>query len=144
MHELKSKALYFLARREYSYKELFTKLKKYCENQAEIHQVLEEMQHKGWLSEERYISSYLRSKSHRYGLLRIRQALMQKTGNSDLVDEVLEQNPIDEYSAALGLWQKKFGIVATDSKELARQIRFLHNKGFSFAIIKQVIAAASD
>jgi len=37
------------------------------------------------------------------------------------------------------LFKKKFGIVASDRQELAKQIRFLQNRGFSYSIIKQVI-----
>lgn len=138
-NSLKAKALYFLARREYAYQELYSKLKKYSEDEEEIKSLLDFLRERGWLSEERYIKSYLDSKSKKYGILKIKYALTQKTSNSELVNQVLSENPIDEYSLAYKLWLKKFGAIATERNELAKQIRFLQNKGFSFAVIKKVI-----
>ena len=68
MNIIKSKAIYFLARREYAYKELFSKLKKYSEDLGEIKLVLDDLKRKGFLSEERYIQSYINSKKNKYGL----------------------------------------------------------------------------
>lgn len=138
-NSLKAKALYFLARREYAYQELYSKLKKYSEDDEEIKSLLDFLQERGWLSEERYIKSYLDSKSKKYGLLKIKHVLMQKTSNPELVNHILSENPVDEYDLARKLWLKKFGQVATEQNELAKQIRFLQNKGFSFTIIKKVI-----
>ena len=138
-NSLKAKALYFLARREYAYQELYTKLKKYSEDEEEIKSLLDLLRERGWLSEERYIKSYLESKSKKYGILKIKYTLAQKTSNPELVNQILSENPVDEYTVAHRLWLKKFGKIATEKNELAKQIRFLQNKGFSFAIIKKVI-----
>ncbi len=136
---LKSKALYFLARREHSYLELFTKLKKYSADEAAITLTLDEFKELGYLSDERFIQAYLESNAAKYGRLKIKHTLNQKTGDSKLVEQVLDAAAIDELENARKLWQKKFGIKAIDKVQLARQIRFLLSKGFSYSIIKQVV-----
>lgn len=145
MNNLKAKALEFLSRREYAYLELFTKLGKYTEDSDEIKNVLDELQNSGYLSEERYIKSYLNSKSRKSGLAKIKYSLKQKTGNAKLIEKIIKENPIDEYSSAKYLWEKKFGgMVATDQREIAKQIRFLQSRGYSFSIINRVIRGTSE
>ena len=136
---LKGKALYFLSRREYAYQELFTKLKKYSDNENEIRQVLDNLREYGYLSEQRFIQSFINSRSKKHGLLKIKYQLSQKTTESDLVNQIINDNDFDEVALARELFKKKFGVVATDRQELAKQIRFLQNRGFSYFIIKQVI-----
>jgi regulatory protein len=142
MISLKNKALYYLARREYAYHELFNKLKPDYDDEAQIHAVLDELVVLKYLSNERYILSYLNYKSQKYGLQKIRYDLIQKTGDSNLVDNVLNdaKDKLNEYENAHRLWLKRFGIKALDNKELAKQIRYLQYKGFSHDIIKQVLA----
>ena len=140
---LKSKALYFLARREYAYQELFTKLKKYSDDDEAITSALNEMIKLGYLCEQRYIETYLSSKSTKYGLLNIKHNLNQKTANPQLVAEIINAAAIDEYNTARELWRKKFGTPATDKTQLAKQIRFLLSRGFSYSLIKKVINSAS-
>lgn len=139
-NNLKDKALYFLSRRDYGYIELFTKLKKYSLDETQIEVVLKELVAKGWLSEERFIQNYLISKSNKYGLLKLKHDLKQKTSNPELVNQVLAKAAIDELSTAKQLLLKKFGMIASsDYLVRAKQIRFLLNKGFSFGIISRVI-----
>ena len=136
---LKAKAMSFLARREYAYKELFIKLCKYTEDKDEISTTLDQLKECGYLSEERYIQSYINSKKSRSGVAKIKYSLQLKMGNNDLIEKVLKENPIDEYESAKILWERKFGWVAVDKNQLAKQIRFLQNKGFSFEVISRVI-----
>lgn len=138
-NEIKAKALYFLARREYAYKELFTKLCKYTRDKDVIIKTLNQLKEKGYLSEERYIRSYLNSKINKSGILKIKYNLKLKTENTDLIEKVLNENPVNEYDAAKTLWERKFGVVATDKNQLAKQIRFLQNRGFSFDVINKIV-----
>ena len=136
---LKGKALYFLSRREYAYQELFTKLKKYSEDENEIRKLLDSFVQLGYLSEKRFIQSFINSRSKKHGLLKIKYQLSQKTTDSDLVNQIINDTEFDEVAVARELFQKKFGVVAADRNELAKQIRFLQNRGFSYSVIKQVI-----
>jgi regulatory protein len=136
---LKNKALDFLSRRDYGYHELYVKLQKYSENLDEIKQILDDLKNKNFLSEERYINSYLRSKQIKYGIRKIRYDLLQKNVDSSLLDEVLAANQTDEYKIAYSLWQRKFGKLATDNKDRLKQMRFLQSRGFSSYVIAKII-----
>lgn len=139
MSDLKSKVLYYLAKRDYSYKEILQKLQKYSQNIEEITNLLDECVQKGWLCEERYINNYIQSKSKKYSLLKIKNDLQQKTNNTQLIEEMLAKSQIDEYQIALSIWQKKFGVIPVDAKDVAKQARFLHSRGFSFGTIKKIL-----
>jgi regulatory protein len=136
---IKSKALAFLVKREYGYHELFTKLQKYTDNFDEITNVLNELKQRGWLSEERFVNSYIDSKKNKYGPLKIRYNLLQKQVDPDLIQETLSEKISDEYKIAHEIWQRKFGVVPKDQNEKLKQVRFLQNRGFSFDTIIKVI-----
>jgi regulatory protein len=139
-NKIKTKALYFLSRRDYGYYELYLKLQKYSEDLEQIKLVLDELKHKNYLSEERYINSYLRSKNTKYGLDKMRYDLLQKNVDSEILDDILTKYKTDEYKVAYDVWLRKFnGIIAKDNKQRQRQIRFLQSRGFSFAIINKII-----
>jgi regulatory protein len=57
--------------------------------------------------------------------------------------EVLEQTAAalkgSELDEARAVWRKRFGQTPTDPKERARQSRFLHGRGFSAEVIRQVV-----
>ena len=102
MISLKNKALYFLSKRDYAYLELFDKLKHYCDDEKEIHAVLSKLVENKYLSDERYIHSYLNSKSGKVSLQKIRYDLIQKTGKHELVDAILDEvkDKFDQYVIA--------------------------------------------
>lgn len=139
MNSLKAKALYYLAKRDYTYKELLLKLKTYSQDIEVINTLLDELKQKGWLSEERYIVNYIESKSKKYSLLKIKHTLQQKTDNIQLIEEILAKSQIDEYKTALSIWQKKFGFIPLATKDVAKQARFLQSRGFSFQTIKKIL-----
>ena len=114
---IKSKAIYFLARREHSYAELLQKLSRYSENLDDIKHVLDNLKEQGLLSEERYIQNYLSSKSGKYGMLKLKYNLASKVDDADLIEQLIEESGIDQYEVALNLWQKKFGVKAQTQQE---------------------------
>lgn len=137
--DLKNKALDFLSRRDYGYNELYVKLQKYSQNLDQIKLVLDDLKCKNFLSEKRYINSYLHNKQAKYSLRKIRYDLLQKNVDYDVLEEVLADNQADEYEVAYNIWQRKFGIPANDNKQRQRQIRFLQSRGFSLDIIAKII-----
>lgn len=136
---IRKKALYFLARREYAYLELFNKLKNYVNDENSINSVLKELTSLGYLSDERYIKAFVSSKNKKYGIQKLRLELNQKTGDPKLVNQVLSIVENDEFFNAKELWQKKFGTIAKDKVQLAKQVRYLLSKGFSYSTINQIL-----
>lgn len=138
--EIQAKALKFLARREYAYLELLQKLKGYFpDDETAIVAVLDNLKQRGWLSDERYINSYITSKANRYGPNKIIHQLKAKVGNAEQVTEVFKSRHIDELKVAYQIWQRRFGDVTPGDKEKMRQVRFLHSRGFTFDVIKKIV-----
>ena len=75
---LKGRALRCLAAREHSRAELLRKLAPYEEEPGQLERVLDELQAKGFISEERVAASLLHRRAARLGDLRIRQELQAK------------------------------------------------------------------
>jgi regulatory protein len=49
-----------------------------------------------------------------------------------------------ELERARAAWGKRFGAPAANALERARQMRFLQGRGFSFDVIRRVVAGTDD
>ena len=136
---LKGRALRCLAAREHSRAELLRKLAPYEEEPGQLERVLDELQVKGFISEERVAASLLHRRAARLGDLRIRQELQSKGLDAPTVAQALEQLRGTERERAQVVWQRKFGTPAQDAKERARQMRFLLARGFSADVVRRVV-----
>lgn len=137
---LKSKALDFLSRRDYSYRELFQKLLKYSVDEDEIKAVLDEMVAKKFLNEKRYIENFIHSKSRKYGSRKINYLLQEKCQDRELISQIYRAQEIDELVVARQIRERRFGEeIPTIPAEKNRQFRFLLNRGFSPEIINKLL-----
>lgn len=136
---IRSKALDFLSRRDYSYQELYQKLTQYSEDHDEIVNVLNEMVQKKFLNETRYIENFISSKSKKYGSLKIKYLLSNKVADRDLVEEIYKETEIDELTTACNLISKKYRNPPESANERAKYIRFLLSRGFSTSIAIKAI-----
>ena len=75
---LKGRALRLLSGREYSRAELERKLKTHEETSGELVRALDELQAKGFISEQRVVESVINRRSAKLGTARIRQELQGK------------------------------------------------------------------
>ena len=140
---LKGRALRCLAAREHSRAELLRKLAPYEEEPGQLERVLDELQAKGFISEERVAASLLHRRAARLGDLRIRQELQSKGLDADTVAQALEQLRGTERERAQAVWQRKYGTPAQDAKERARQMRFLLSRGFSADVVRRVVQGSA-
>ncbi len=138
---LRGRAIKHLARREHSRAELVRKLTPFGVPE-EIHSVLDQLEQNGLLSDARAATAYVRSHAARFGAARMAQTLRTRGISTELIESSLntEEMP-DELQRAREIWQRKFGHVATDRSEWARQARFLQGRGFSSAIICKLLKA---
>src|SRR5437870_2033980 len=84
---IKNAAINFLSRREHTRYELTYKLKRYTVDETVIHQVLENLSQNDLQSDIRFAAMYIRSRcSHGYGAERIRQELIQRKLNSEIIE----------------------------------------------------------
>lgn len=136
---IRSKALDFLSRRDYSYQELYQKLTKYSQDHEEIVNVLNEMVQKKFLNETRYIENFISNKSKKYGSLKIKYLLRNKVTDHELVEEIYKETEVDELDIACNLIGKKYRTPPQDANERAKYIRFLLSRGFSTSIAIKAI-----
>ncbi len=143
--EIKAKALYYLSRREYAYQELFKKLSSKTIDNDLIKQALDDLVLTGYLSDERFITSFVNSKKKRYGSLKIKYLLQQKTGSIDATSQsTIYESQEEETMIAVNLLQKKFPNINNPNEgnfisDYPKKIRYLQSKGVPLAVIHQAI-----
>ena len=136
---LKGCALRLLSLREHSRVEFERKLARFEEEEGTLTKALDELQAKGFISEARVIESVLHRRAGKLGAARIKQELQGKGLDADAVREALVGLQKTERERAKGVWQQKFGTAPINSKEAARQIRFLASRGFSTDAIRTLV-----
>lgn len=139
---LKARAVGYLSRREYSRLELQKKLRRYLkefETEDDLQSVLDDLEQKGYLSDERFAKSRVRVRSNRYGNMRLAYELKNNGVSADLINSAIEELGVSEYDRAKQLWQKRFGEAPSDFKERAKQMRYLLARGFSMETARRVV-----
>jgi regulatory protein len=136
---LRAHAMKFLARREHSRAELRAKLLPYVQVGDDVEAVLDELEKRNWLSDERAATQIVHAKRSRFGAQRITHELRQKGIADNLINAALPALKETELAAAHEVWQKKFGALPQDQKEKAKQVRFLQSRGFSLDAIFKVL-----
>lgn len=141
---LKGRALRLLSGREYSRAELERKLAEFEEEPGALAKALDELQAKGFISEQRVVESVLHRRSAKLGTSRIRQELQSKGLDREAVDQAVEQLRATEVDRAREVWRKKFGVPPTDAAERGKQMRFLASRGFGGDAIHRVVAGSNE
>lgn len=157
---LQARALAWLAQREQSRSELRRKLLRVARLQlaqtqadgtgtasedeiaAQVEQLLDALQAKGLLCEERFVESRVRVRAPGMGTRRIQVELARH--GLKLAPQPLQDLRESELQRAAQLWSRKFGAAAQDAKARARQMRFLASRGFSGEVIRRVVPAADQ
>lgn len=151
--KLLHKALQMQVRREHTQLELRRKLARWCSDSAAIDQVLEELQRRGWQSDQRFAEGYVARKAGSHGVASIRQDLKQVGLAKDMIAEHVEPLQDSEFERARAVWARRFSrnvlqpaeglsrqqMYLLQQKERARQMRFLAARGFSPSVIQRVV-----
>ncbi len=141
---LKGRALRLLSGREHSRPELERRLQAFEEAPGDLAAALDDLQAKGFISEQRVIESVINRRQAKLGMARIRQELQTKGLDRDAVLEAVAGLQATEIERARALWQRKFGAPATEPKERGKQVRFLASRGFGGDTIRRVVSGAPD
>ena len=149
---LKGRALRLLSGREYSRQELERKLKTHEETPGELAQALDELQAKGFISEQRVVESVINRRAAKLGTARIRQELQGKGLDPQAVTDAVASLKATELARAREVWRKKFGAkldvasdgVATAAAERGKQMRFLAARGFGGDVIRRVVSGGAE
>ena len=141
---LKGRALRLLSGREYSRVELERRLAPFEDAPGALAKVLDELQAKDFISEQRVLESVIHRRSAKLGAARIRQELQTKGLEPEAVAQAVELLRASEFARAREVWRKKFGAPAADAAERAKHMRFLATRGFGGDAIRKVVSGAFE
>jgi regulatory protein len=165
---LKAQALALLARREFSRSELQTRLLAHARKRvaaaaaaqappvdpwdheaaaaeapsaetlhAEVEAVLDWLATRQFQSDARFVETRVNARAARHGERRILHELAQH--GLALDTDTAQHLRSTEVQRAREVWLKRFGAVAAEAHERARQMRFLAARGFSAEAVRRVV-----
>ncbi|MEP6791210.1 MAG: recombination regulator RecX [Ramlibacter sp.] len=137
---LKGRALRLLSAREHSRAELERKLAGHEEEPGQLKRVLDELQARDFINEQRVVESVLHRRAGKLGALRIRQELQGKGLEGELVQAAVTQLQVSEFERAREVWQRKFEGPPSGPADRGRQMRFLASRGFGGEVIRRVLS----
>jgi regulatory protein len=141
---LKGRALRLLSSREHSRLELERKLQRYEEVPGELAAALDDLEGKGFISEQRVLESVVNRRASKLGAARIKQELQFKGLAPELVADAMVTLRASELVRAREVWLKKYGSQPQESAERGKQMRFLVSRGFGGDAIRKVVSGGSD
>jgi|SRR5689334_13449790 len=139
--ELKVRALRFLMRREHSRAQLARKLAPYAESPALLQSLLNELEEKKQLSDERYAEARAHWLSRKYGAAKIRQDLKAHGIAEALLQRVSSAGELEKARAILA---RKYRAPAATREEKAKRARFLQSRGFSLDVVHSLVLRDED
>jgi regulatory protein len=137
---LKGRALRLLSGREHSRAELERKLAAHEEEPGQLARVLDELQAKDFINEQRVVDSVVHRRSGKLGAMRIRQELQSKGLDSEKVQHALAGLKSTELARAREVWLRRFDSLPADAAARGKQARFLAARGFSSEVIARVLS----
>ena len=141
---LKSRALRLLSGREYARLELERKLKPFEESPGSLAGVLDDLQTRGFISEQRVVESVLNRRAAKLGAARVKQELQALGVDAQQIAQAVAGLRETELARAREVWHKKFAAPAADAKARAQQARFLAARGFAGDTIRRVLSLSDD
>ncbi len=139
---IKGRALRLLSGREHSRAELQRKLRPHETEPGELARALDELEAKGFISEQRVIESVVHRRSVKLGASRVRQELQAKGVDPQAVAAAVASLQGSEEARAREVWRKKFGQPPRDAAEHGKQMRFLLTRGFGAEVVRRVVRSA--
>jgi len=138
---LKARALRYLATREHSRLELARKLSRYAQEGDDVEALLDALEAGKFLSNSRFSESLINRRASNFGNNR----LLFELQSHGIAEDAIEQMRIDleenEIIRACEVWRKKFNHLPADTREWAKQMRFLQQRGFSHRAIKAIFSS---
>jgi regulatory protein len=160
---LKTRAVYYLSKREHSRAELAKKLAQptYRARQAAfvhrtalpaapsaemIEAVLDDLQRQGFLNDTRFAHGLARKQASKHGAARVMAALGSHQLDANTTQQLAAQLKDSELSRCYTVWARKFDPIDRDALDyaqaqaaLGKQSRFLLQRGFSGDAVKKVL-----
>lgn len=137
----KEKALWLLSNRDHSRRELETKIRRTSDPQS-ARKAAERMEELGLVDDEKYARRLAQQLFYGKHLSErgVRQKLIEKGLERELVDEVLEEFDLDPREQIEELLETKYARSLSDEKGRRRTIAALQRMGFSWSDIKACLS----
>jgi len=136
--ELHARALRLLARREHSRAELASKLAPRALSPEALNTLLDSLEQKKQLSNERYAEARAHQLARKYGAARIRHDLRSKGVEESIAAKAAGGGELER---ARGILARKYRMPVTTPMERARRMRFLQSRGFSHETIRKLLSS---
>lgn len=123
-------------------KEIFTKLDSFELSESDKSFIVEFIQDEGYINDERYCRSYVKSKLNlkKWGVNKIKLSLIAKGVDRDIIDEVISEIDQDSYKEELVNLLKNRKINESDPyKRKAKLIRYAVGKGYSYSLVMEIV-----
>ena len=139
--DIEQAAMRLLAQNEHTVRQLKTKLRKKDFDVKAIEVVLEDLQQRNLLSDERFAEQYLQMRSRKgFGPVRIEQEMYEKGVSDSLIAISMDNADINWQELMQQTLQKKYGSgVSLNYEERARRARFLEYRGFPASLIRKTL-----
>jgi regulatory protein len=141
---LKGRALKALAGRERSRAELERKLAAFEETPGQLAQVLDELQAKGFLDDQRAADALAHRRGQKLGAARVVAEMRARGIAGDAIEQTAAELQATELARGREVWRKKFGHAPQDATEKAKQMRFLLTRGFPADIVRRVVTGTDE
>jgi regulatory protein len=139
--EIRSKALFLLARREHSFQELESKLGRSFSDKSMVLEQLQALADEGLQSDQRYAEIAVRSALTKFhGLVRIKNQLRSNGIPAALIEKTVVEADVNWVEQLKRLSLRKYGDTpCEDMKEKAKRMRFFQYRGYSLSDIYAVL-----
>ncbi len=123
---------------------MLQKLLPHSEDPAEVENVLDDLEKRGWLSEARFVEQLTTVRRRKFGAGRILHELREKGVSDAALEAARAQLKGSEVEAARSVWKKKFDALPQNIEERGKQSRFLASRGFSPEAVRTVLKGGAD
>jgi regulatory protein len=109
----------------------------------EIKSILDDLEQKDWISDQRFTEQFVFSKKRKFGMRRIVRELNLHGIDELIINKAISAIKEEEFLLAKQIWKKKYNQLPDTIEEKAKQIRFMQNRGFDIGTILQILSGKS-
>ena len=106
--------------------------------------MLDDLARRKLVSDERFAVTRSESLAQKFGAVRVVRELRDKGVADDAIERISGELKASELERAREVWRKRFGAAPQSAAERAKQGRFLQGRGFSFEVVRRVVAGSDE
>lgn len=132
----KERALYYLERKNYSKKDLTSKIMQFYSKETAT-EVTKKMEDLGFINDENYAQMYARDLFNlkKYGKQRVKTELYRKGIDKEIIAQILDEEEVESGDNIATFLSRKYALWQEDEKVKRRAVNALQRRGYSFSEI---------